>query len=239
MIVMPANASNATVHYLAGRYPGRVAWLVGPSAVSRTKLRPWMPYALDNDAFSAFSKGRAWDVVAWRALLRWAKSNPAPPKWALVPDVVANREATIESWRMYHGEVESLGWPLAFAVQDGMTPQDVPAKANVVFVGGSTAWKWSTLGVWCASFRRVHVGRVNTGKALIACHDMGAESCDGTGWFRGTQDSPQTQDLMSYFEGKRSFRESDDQREYQMRLPEAFEEIDAESLAARVFGEKT
>jgi len=228
MVVMPSNASNATVHYLAGRFPGRIAWLIGPSAVSKTKMRPWMPYALDNDAFSAWSKQRPWDAGAWRDALRWAKEQPAPPQWVLVPDVVTDRIATIANWSTYYPEVREYGWPVAFAVQDGMMPRDVPKDANVIFVGGSTEWKWSTLGMWCAHFRRVHVGRVNTGKNLIRCHDMGAESCDGTGWFRGTQDSPQTRDLLEYFGGARSFRETEEQAEYQRSLGEVFDDVMAD-----------
>ena len=43
LMVMPSNNSSAIVHYWAGRYDGRIGWLVGPSAMKKTKLRPWMP----------------------------------------------------------------------------------------------------------------------------------------------------------------------------------------------------
>ena len=92
--------------------------------------------------------------------------------------------------------IRSYGWPAAFAVQDGMTSGDVPAEADVVFVGGSTAWKRRTMHEWCDHFPRVHVGRVNTGRWLWECDEAGAESCDGTGWFRG--DKAQTNSLLSY-----------------------------------------
>jgi len=79
-----------------------------------------------------------------------------------------------------------------------MTTKDVPISADVVFVGGSTEWKWATMPMWCGNFQRVHVGRVNTYRLLWKCHDAGAESCDGTGWWRG--DQKQARDLRAYLE---------------------------------------
>ena len=71
-------------------------------------------------------------------------------------------------------------------------------KCHVVFVGGTTAWKWKTLRTWTENFPRVHVGRVNTDRMLWMAHECGAESCDGTGWFRG--DQVQFAGLLSYLE---------------------------------------
>jgi hypothetical protein len=73
---------------------------------------------------------------------------------------------------------------LAFAVQDGMTPDDVPDGARIVFVGGSDAFKWRTVETWAAHFPRVHVGRVNNIDRVWQCDDLGIESVDGTGWFK-------------------------------------------------------
>ncbi len=122
MMVMPATHSSPPIHFLAGRFPGRIGWLVGPSARTKTKLRPWMPYALDNDAFGAWVNGAAWDVVAWRDLLAWAKASRHVPLWVLVPDVVGDKSGTLDKWGQYAPEAKNFGWPLAFAVQDGMTP---------------------------------------------------------------------------------------------------------------------
>src|SRR5208283_317973 len=90
----------------------------------------------------------------------------------------------------------AYGFTPAFAVQDGMTPRDVPLGAGVVFVGGSTKWKRQTLEVWCGGFPRVHVARINTERWLWRCYALGAESCDGTGWFRG--DPVQFRGLLDY-----------------------------------------
>ena len=87
---------------------------------------------------------------------------------------------------------------VVFAVQDGMTVDDVPSNADVIFVGGTTEWKWQTVAMWCKAFQRVHVGRVNEYKRLWMCHDAGAESCDGSGWTRG--DQRQFRGLLAYLE---------------------------------------
>jgi hypothetical protein len=207
MMLMPANHSSPTVHYLAGKYPNRLAWLVGPSAMSKTKLRPWMPYALDNDAFSAWSQKKPWDVEAWRALLQWAQLSRHKPLWVLVPDVVADREATLQNWVRYAPEAAAYKWPLAFAVQDGMTPADVPADAAIVFVGGTTRWKWQTLPMWAESCARVHVGRVNELRRLWTCEEYGVESVDGTGWFRDTQDGRRIRYLKLWLEQEKATQE--------------------------------
>jgi hypothetical protein len=64
----------------------------------------------------------------------------------------------------------------------------VPSGADVIFVGGTTEWKWRNLRQWTDNFPRVHVGRVNSEKLLWAAHEAGAESCDGTGWMRGGEE---------------------------------------------------
>jgi len=155
-----------------------------------------MPYALDNDAFIAWSQKKEWNASAWREMLKWAKMTGMDPLWCLVPDVVANREATLANWKQYSPEAEKYKWPLAFAVQDGMTPQDVPANAAVIFVGGSDAFKFRSLPMWCKCFPRVHVGRVNEVKVLQICERLGAESADGSGWFRDTRRMPLLESWM-------------------------------------------
>lgn len=204
MILMPANHSSATVHYLAGRFPGRLGWLIGPTARFKTKLRHWIPYALDNDAFSTWSQGREWSEKEWYELLKWARMSGMKPCWALVPDVVADKQGTIDRWFKYKEHAIGFGWPLAFAVQDGMTPEDVPKDADVVFVGGTTEWKWRNLGLWTRQFRRVHVGRVNSLEKLWVCQDFGVESVDGTGWFRDSENSEKINRVVQWLSGIRN-----------------------------------
>lgn len=192
-MVMLANNTGVRTGYLAGRFPGKIGHLFSPGA-QRGPFE-FIQYSLDN---GAFARRDDWDEAAWVKLLDWAKLSGQNPMWALVPDCVADREGTLKRWGKYSAVLSEYGWPLAFAVQDGMTTADVPQNAQVVFVGGSTEWKWQTLRAWCSNFPRVHVGRVNTYRRLWECHDAGAESIDGTGWMRG--DQRQYRGLLAYLQ---------------------------------------
>lgn len=198
MIVMPSNNSGLVTGYLCGRYPGRLAWLIGPGGWRRPPT--WMPVALDNGAFPAWKNQAPWDATAWWALLEEAVKF-CRPLWAVVPDVVTDRVATLGSWARWEPEMRKAfpRLPLALAVQDGMRVADVPEGCEMIFVGGSTSWKWRSLPMWTAAFPgRVHVGRVNTERLLWMAHKAGAVSCDGTGWMRG--DARQLAGLERYLQ---------------------------------------
>jgi hypothetical protein len=186
-MMLMCGQSNPVWHYWAGIHPGKVGVLVGPSYHTKLKMRKWMPFALDNDAYVAFATKTHWNEHKWRKMLQWAKMVGQSPLWVLIPDVVANKQKTIENWKTYADETASFGWPLAFAVQDGMIEKDVPSDAQVIFVGGSDQFKYRTLPMWTNNFKRVHVGRVNEVSALQICQRLGVESADGSGWFRDTR----------------------------------------------------
>jgi len=204
MMIMPSNHSSALFHHLTGRFPNRLGWLIGPSGCSKTKLQKWVPYALDNDAFGAFVNGIEWSEAAWLKMLSWVEYKHPRPMWAIVPDVVADREKTLENWSRYAPVLEEARIRKAFAVQDGMGVDDVPIDADVVFVGGSTEWKWKTLATWTANFERVHVGRVNSVERLTVCERLGVESVDGTGWFRDPSDTSKMDALEAWLGGFRT-----------------------------------
>jgi hypothetical protein len=184
--MMRVLSDNTGMRRLSERYPDRLGYLIGPC---RKRPVHQMPYALDNGAYGCFVHGRPWDQGKFRELIGWAFLNDRGPEWIVVPDVVGDAVATFERWAEWEPQLRNFGCPLALAVQDGMSPHSVEQCANpdVVFVGGTTRWKRRTLWTWCQSFPRVHVGRINTEKWLWECHRAGAESCDGTGWFRGDQ----------------------------------------------------
>ena len=186
MVVMPANNTCWLVHYWGGRY-GNLGHLYSPS--KRTPPNPCLPYLLDNGAYGAFSTGRAWDEVAFIAHVEYYAFKPLRPLGVVVPDVVANAEATIELWNLWAPVLkEKYHLKVYLAVQDGMTVEIVKAlevQPDGIFVGGTTEWKWETVAIWAASFPVVHVGRVNSLEKLLLCWELGIASCDGTGWFRG------------------------------------------------------
>lgn len=192
MIVMPSNCVGFECGYIAGQYPGRIAHL--HSCDSLTEPRLSVEWALDNGVFGAWQSGREWsEEPFFRFLDKYAAWKP---RWVVCPDWVSDRNLTLQRWRDYSPAIKAFGVPIAFVVQDGMTSADVPKDADVVFVGGSTQWKWRNLRQWTEAFPRVHVGRVNTYHLLWSAHRSGAESCDGTGWFRG--DAKQLNGLRKY-----------------------------------------
>lgn len=196
MKVLCSNQTGTLFGWLAGRFPGFIGNLFSTDG----KFTPWQfaPYALDNGAFPAWTKREPWNESAWLRLIDRAAACAMQPEWALVPDVVADKDRTIESWHRYAPRLIERGFKLAFAAQDGMRPGDVPDGAAVVFVGGTTEWKWRTMPLWCAAGYRVHVGRVNYETQLLKCYGSGAESTDGTGWFRGSDG--QFNGLVRYLE---------------------------------------
>jgi len=162
-----------------------------------------MQFALDNDAYIAYRNGKPWKVEAWINFLNKIKASGLTPRWLLVPDVVGRKIETIESWRYHYPIAKKYGWPIAFAAQDGMTQSDVPSGAQIVFVGGTTTWKWKSLPMWCENFPRVHVGRVNTFERLQIAERNGAESCDGSGFLRCSFHNPRAEGLRIFIEGHR------------------------------------
>lgn len=164
-----------------------------------------IPYALDNGAFSAWKSGTIWDIDPWRKMLDKAMVCGQKAMWGVVPDVVCNKDLTLEKWYVYRHSLTCRGIPTALAVQDGMFPSDVPTdpRPDVIFVGGSTFWKWKTLPMWCKHFPRVHVGRVCTRKLEVA-ERYGAESVDGTGFMRATFEGRPMQLLRNWIEGHRN-----------------------------------
>lgn len=180
MVLCSNDSSRAFIS--AATESGKLGWLMGPTHFKNPKQG--IPFALDNDGFINWTKKTPFNELRWIEMLERVKQTGLSPIWILVPDSVADRKGTLLKWREYYNVAKSYEWPLAFAVQDGMTVSDVPKEADVVFVGGSTEWKWWTVKMWCDSFPRVHVGRVNGIRQLWICQDYGAESCDGSGFFR-------------------------------------------------------
>lgn len=187
MIVMVSNDSGMAIGYLAAKHEGQLGHLYSPGG----QRGPWhfLPFALDNGAYSAWENDEEWSEAEWLELLEWAVRAAAllglRPLWVLVPDVVADRIATLERWRKYAELVKAKGFRCAFAVQDRMTFADVPDDECVIFLGGSLEWKLANIETWCTRFPgRVHVAKVNTWDRLVRCWRAGAISVDGTGWFR-------------------------------------------------------
>ena len=152
------------------------------------------PYALDNGAWSAFTRGQPFDVRSFTVALR--KMGPGAD-WTVLPDIVAGGLPSLELSLRWMRQVLDETPRALLAVQDGMTTEDVRPFLGPrvgLFVGGSTDWKIQTLPFWGGLGRElgcwVHVGRVNTCRRIRLCHCVGATSFDGTSASRFSKTLP-------------------------------------------------
>jgi hypothetical protein len=191
MMLMPANNTSGIVHYLAGKYPGKIGMLISPKYWKNPPY--YIPYALDNGAFTGFNP----DIFT-QHINRPNRFHR--PLWVAVPDAIADPEMTFRRWHKWNRIVAAHGFKLAFVAQDGMEPQDVPPEADCVFIGGTTDWKISNAYKFKDVAKLLHIGRVNTLGRLKWAEDIGADSVDGTGWFRGRD--KKYYDMIEWFEQK-------------------------------------
>lgn len=166
---------------------------------------PSIPFALDNGAYSCFLNNQTFNLERYYLRLdNYLKRCHKKPDWLLVPDKVGSKKHTIKLWNECSNYLKQYNIPLAFAVQDGMTKNDVPKEAAVIFVGGSTEWKLKTISYWVNHFNFVHIARVNAWNRLCYCIENKVLSIDGTGFFRGGINSQQSIDaelLLAYQKG--------------------------------------
>ena len=192
---MVSNNTGWYTHCLA-RETGRIGHLYSPDGWRRPV--PWLPYALDNGAFSCWDrKTNFFDQVEWEQMYpKWqhlvyrAATASQRPLWAIVPDTPGNAVETIEKYKAYVQQVIDAEIPPALAVQDGMTPDMVKSlypSPVVIAIGGTDQFKWSTVELWKKEFKRVHLLRCNMPEKLQYLEDLGIESCDGTGWVKGSR----------------------------------------------------
>jgi hypothetical protein len=141
-----------------------------------------MGWAADNQAFTGFSPGR---FFPW---LETMQDYRELCLFVACPDLPGDACGTLALFDRWAGRL--AGWPVAFVAQDGQEEKDFPPSDlwQVLFVGGSTAWKVSA-GAQAvikraqAQEKGVHIGRVNWWRRFRLFAEMyGSEkfTCDGT-----------------------------------------------------------
>lgn len=154
-------------------------------------------WAADNGAFTRSPSG--FNEARFRAMLGLERLREqaarclfvaAPDRLTVHADgrVAGDAAGTLEQFPAWAGEIRAAGFPVALVAQDGLdrmldrVPWDL---LDVLFVGGSTAWKVSDGARVCiaaarARGKRAHVGRVNSFRRLERACAMLADSADGT-----------------------------------------------------------
>lgn len=105
--------------------------------------------------------------------------------FVVVPDVVNDAKATRERYEIYASRVQGMGYRTAYVLQDGQEGVRPPENCDAYFIGGSTAFKYSTtLRQLVRDAKRarhwVHMGRVNWRERIHYCRALGVDSVDGT-----------------------------------------------------------
>jgi hypothetical protein len=139
-----------------------------------------LPWAADNDAFNGFAEER---------YLRMIEAIKGAPGCLFVtaPDVVGDRDGTLELWQLWSPLIADRGLPPAYVLQDGEDGTTIPLSAKAAFLGGTTEYKMGEQGWQAAQAARarglsLHVGRVNTLRRIRHAQRLGADSIDGTKW---------------------------------------------------------
>lgn len=147
-----------------------------------------IPWAADNDGFGFWSRGEPYNP---KPLLKWL------PRWqdyadsclfVVAPDILTNACATLQTFWLWRDIIAAYGYPVAFAVQDGIEDYPPPwGYFDALFIGATNRTKYSrhvaelvrgakARGLW------VHNGRVNGLSAVRYSKTIGCDSFDGTGF---------------------------------------------------------
>jgi hypothetical protein len=145
-------------------------------------------WAADNDCFQGLHERR------WRTMLDSIEHASGRCLFVVVPDRVADAEATAAMFERYHDEVRRHGLPVALVAQDGL--EDMSAwlartwpRIDALFIGGGDDFKLgpAAAAIVAEAKRRrkwVHMGRVNSERRIRYAASIGCDSIDGTKWVR-------------------------------------------------------
>lgn len=140
------------------------------------------PWCADNGCY-----GKGWPGYdGWLKWLRRKADGVADCLFATAPDVVGDAQATLERSRPWLPVIRDIGYPAALVAQDGLELCHVPwDEFDVLFIGGTTEWKLgpearALIGEAIHRGKRVHAGRVNSGKRYRYFKELGCHSADGT-----------------------------------------------------------
>ena len=161
---------------------------VGPVRVDKPTAARYRYWAADN---GCYSQGDRFDPYRWFV---WLCGLPDVGRrrrclFATAPDVVGDADATW--WRSlpWLDPIRSAGIPVALVGQDGVEDHvatwDNDELWDVMFLGGTTAWKCSREAHDVAAEARlrgkwVHAGRVHSWRRLHLFAGWPVDSVDGT-----------------------------------------------------------
>jgi hypothetical protein len=177
MLILVSGAT-ATLKTIAD---DRFGVLVVPGARSNPEALPLVPgrWAMDNGGYLGVDKPAFINMLE-----RYQGTSGC--RWVTAPDVVGDAPRTLARWGFWSRLIRGCGYRPALVAQDGLTVPLVPwTEIGCLFIGGSTAWKWSDAARVLLAYAQAreidtHVGRVNTRRDCRRALRLGVQSIDGT-----------------------------------------------------------
>lgn len=139
--------SSEPVRNEARKNPG-IGLLITPNTPQYVRhITDYSHIAIDNGVYSEFAGSAPFDEDKFRKLLDKVAKDPeskAKVKFVVAPDVVGDWRQTVKRSKPWLKEIRDRGFPVAWVAQDGIeknTDQIPWDDFDVLFIGGSTAWK--------------------------------------------------------------------------------------------------
>lgn len=159
---------------------GRLGWMNTPRQGNR--LPHGVTWAADNGRY-----GKGWPGTdRWLRWLAEHQDRADTCLFAVSPDVPMDAAATLKESTPWLERIRDLGYPAAFAAQDGAEGTCLPwDEFDVLFLAGSTEWKLGQAARGLtdealARDKQVHMGRVNSARRYSYARSIGCQSADGT-----------------------------------------------------------
>lgn len=140
------------------------------------------PFGFDNGAWGFYKKGTDFNEKIFIDRLNKVMTISWKPYMAILPDIVAGGDKSLELSMSWMDKLPDLNWYLP--VQDNMTVSKVIDIINCVegiFLGGTDAYK-KYAGYWCKLAhhfkKKFHYGRAGTLNKLAHAIAIGADSLD-------------------------------------------------------------
>lgn len=154
----------------------------------RPETHSFKDYAIDNGAWSAYSKGVSWNKIYEKRFRLICDVYGEKSNFIVCPDIVAGGYKSLDLSLKYLDYLTIYGTKVLIPVQDGIEPcselYSVLSSKIGLFVGGTTNWKLNNLRTWSWVSEKtnsyLHVARVNSCKRMALCAALKINSFDGT-----------------------------------------------------------